>query len=64
MFAKTMSNKGLRLAQLDTTAACPQRKIQQIYSYSESGHSIVLETLLCWTQLCLGHSNTKPIKVR
>jgi len=36
----------------NTTAACQQEKVEQVYMYikSKGGHSILLATILCWTQ--------------
>jgi len=41
--------KGLCRAKHDMTAACWQRKVEQVYIKSKFGHSILFDTENCWT---------------
>ena len=43
-------NKGLCRAKHDKTTACWQGKVEQVYIWSKCGHSILLDTIMCWTQ--------------
>ena len=38
----------------NTTAACQQGKVEQVYIKSKCGHSILLDTVMCWTQQFTG----------
>ena len=46
-------NKGLCRVKHDKTAACWQGQVEQVYIKRGSGHSILLDTVNCWTQYCV-----------
>ena len=43
-------NKELHRVKHDMTAACRQEKVEQLYIKSKCRHSILLDTVNCWTQ--------------
>ena len=49
--------KGLCRAKHDTTSACRQGKVEQVYIKSKCGHCILLYTVICWTLYFALHSN-------
>ena len=51
---KLKRNKGLHRVKQNTTITCRQSKVEQVYIESESGHSILLDTVNCSTQKYTG----------
>jgi hypothetical protein len=47
---------GLCRVENDATVVCWQGKIEQVYIKSKCVHSILLDTVNCWTQQCVVHS--------
>ena len=54
---KLKGNKGLHRVKQNTTITCRQSKVEQVYIKSESGHSILLDTVNCCTQKYTGNRN-------
>jgi hypothetical protein len=52
-----MEAKGQYQVKQNTSITCRQSKVEQVYIKSESGHSILLDTVNCCTQKYTGNRN-------